>query len=128
MFLKDDGKVSIGLDPNDATTFNGDYKLYVKDGILTEHLKVTLRNSNNWADYVFKDDYSLLSLDKVDEFIEENGHLPNVPSAEEVVENGVDLLEMDVKLLEKVEELTLYLIEQKKEIDELKKKINEISK
>lgn len=128
MFLTDNGKVSIGLDPNDATTYNGDYKLYVGSGIMTEKVKVALKNTSNWADYVFKADYSLMPLSKVETFISENGHLPNVPSAEEVVESGIDVAKMDAKLLEKIEELTLYVIELNKEIEKLKNENNNSKK
>ncbi|EDP95063.1 hypothetical protein U8527_08535 [Kordia algicida OT-1] len=124
MFLADSGRVSIGLDPNEVNTFNnvtynGDYKLYVGTGILTEKVKIALRSSEDWADYVFKEDYNLLSLNEVEKHIKENGHLPNVPSAEAVVASGIDVAKMDAKLLEKIEELTLYIIEQDKRLTRL---------
>lgn len=124
MFLTDTGKVSIGLDPNVAGTYNGDFKLYVAKGIMTEKIKVTLRSSSDWSDYVFEDNYNLLPLDKVEQHIEEKGHLPNVPSAEEVAKEGIDVAKMDAKLLEKIEELTLYVIEQNKRIKALETKLN----
>jgi len=77
-------------------------------------------DAQTWPDYVFRPGYYLMPLTEVEEFIEEKGHLPNVPSEEEVAENGQSLGEMNQVLLEKVEELTLYLIEQQKQIDELK--------
>ncbi|WP_052752887.1 hypothetical protein [Kordia zhangzhouensis] len=123
MFLTDTGKVSIGLDPNAAGTYNGDFKLYVSEGIMTEKVKVTLRSSSDWSDYVFEDDYKLLPLEEVEAHIEKNGHLPNVPSAEEVAKEGIDLAKMDAKLLEKIEELTLYVIEQQKQIKELQEQL-----
>lgn len=113
------GKVSIGLDPSDPTTFAGDYKLYVEDGILTEKVKVAWRNSSDWADYVFEDSYPLMPLAELESYVRENRHLPNVPSAREVAENGFDLAQMDAKLLEKIEELTLHLLAQQKQIDAL---------
>ena len=61
-----------------------------------------------------------MPLNEVEAFVKENKHLPNVPSATEMVENGLDVAQMDAKLLEKVEELTLYIIEQNKQIEELK--------
>ena len=94
------------------------YQLFVNGGILTEAVRVQL--DIDWADYVFADDYKLLPLEEVESFIEENGHLPNVPSAEEVKSNGIELAEMAKIQQEKIEELTLYLIEQKKEIETLK--------
>ncbi|WP_298510448.1 hypothetical protein [uncultured Kordia sp.] len=123
MFLTDTGKVSIGLDPNTAGTFNGNFKLYVADGIMTEKVKVTLRSSSDWADYVFEDNYELLPLEEVEAHIEKNGHLPNVPSAEEVAKEGINLAKMDAKLLEKIEELTLYVIEQQKQIKKLQEQL-----
>ncbi|NVK64230.1 MAG: hypothetical protein HWE22_06565 [Flavobacteriales bacterium] len=76
-----------------------------------------------WPDYVFEKDYELMSLEETEAYIQEHGHLPNVPSEEEVLENGQSLGEMNKVLLEKVEELTLHLIEQQKQIDELKSQL-----
>jgi hypothetical protein len=96
----------------------------VEDGILTERIKVALPSDpTNWSDFVFADDYKLRSLDEVEDFIKENKHLPEIPSTEEVHKEGLDLAQMDAKLLQKVEELTLYVIQQQKEIDYLKSKI-----
>jgi len=111
------GLVSIG-----TTTTPAGYKLYVETGILTEKIKVALKTSANWADYVFADDYPLSSLPEVEAYVREHKHLPGVPSASEVVEQGLDLAAMDAKLLEKVEELTLHLIRMQKEIDALKER------
>ncbi|GGD07570.1 hypothetical protein GCM10011368_06870 [Hyunsoonleella pacifica] len=77
---------------------------------------------NNWPDYVFTNDYKLPTLLEVEAYIKENGHLPNIDSAKEVEKNGVLLGEMNAKLLEKIEELTLYIIEQQKQIELLKLK------
>ncbi len=102
---------------NPATvTLPAGYKLYVETGILTEKVKVAVKGSPNWADYVFAKEYKLKSLSEVENFISAHQHLPNIPSAQEVVDNGIDLGEMDAKLLGKIEELTLYLIEQDKKI------------
>ncbi|MCH2194747.1 hypothetical protein [Kordia sp.] len=125
LFLADNGKVSIGLDPNNPNSFpratlSGDYNLYVGRGILTEKARVAVRSSDDWADYVFKDDYHLLTLSQVEKHIQEKGHLPNVPSAEEIVNSGIDVAKMDAKLMEKIEELTLYVIQLKKENEEIK--------
>ena len=73
-----------------------------------------------WCDYVFEDQYDLRPLAEVEQFIQENKHLPEVPSEAEVTENGVKLGEMNAILLKKVEELTLYTIALKKEVDALK--------
>ncbi len=71
----------------------------------------------NWPDYVFKADYRLPSLKEVEQHIAEQGHLPKVPAAEDLEEEGLDLAEMDKILMEKVEEITLYLIELNKQIE-----------
>jgi hypothetical protein len=88
--------------------------------------KMKYENENQWSDKVFDKNYNLMPLKDVEKFIAKNNHLPNVPSATEVVKNGVAMDEMVSKLLEKVEELTLYTIQQQKEIEELKKKINHL--
>ncbi len=100
----------------------GQYLLYVQQGILTEKVKVAIATTSNWADYVFDKTYKLRPLSEVEDFIKANKHLPEIPSANEVVKNGVDLAEMDAKLLQKVEELTLYIIRLEKEMNELKQK------
>jgi len=78
-----------------------------------------------WPDFVFKNEYQLMSLNEVDSFIKKNQHLPNVPSEKEIIEKGVNLGEMNAVLLQKIEELTLYLISQQNEINELKKIVND---
>jgi hypothetical protein len=101
------------------------YQLYVADGILTEKVKVAVKNSADWSDYVFASDYKLRPLKEVEAFVKANKHLPGVPSAQEVVTEGVDMARMDAKLLEKVEELTLYMIQLKKDSD---RRINRLEK
>ena len=97
----------------------GQFKLFVKKGIRTEKVKVDVA-SGVWADYVFEDDYALKSLEEVETFIDDNGHLPNMPSAKEVEKNGLNLGEMDALLLAKIEELTLHMISLKKENEDMK--------
>ncbi len=129
MHIWNDGKVTIGesLDAwweNTTNTPDG-YKLYVADGILTDKLKVAMHTDPaNWSDFVFKKDYKLMPLNKVESYIKANKHLPDVPSAQEVSDNGIDVASMDAKLLQKIEELTLYVIQQQKEIENLKKRMN----
>lgn len=94
-----------------------------KGQFILNPFRMKYTNENQWADKVFEKNYQLMSLKEVAKYVEQNKHLPNVPSAEEVVKNGVAMDEMVAKLLEKVEELTLYTIQQQKEIDELKKKL-----
>lgn len=93
-------------------------KLAVNGLIHTKEVKVDLLG---WPDYVFTKDYNLPTLQEVEKQIKEKGHLANIPSATEVENNGVLLGEMNKKLLEKVEELTLYIIQMNKEIELLKK-------
>lgn len=83
------------------------YKLAVKGKITAEEIKV---ETGNWPDYVFKKDYELTSLPELNEFIRLNHHLPGVPKAKDVEQNGVELGEMNKILLKKIEELTLHLI------------------
>jgi hypothetical protein len=96
------------------------YKLYVERGILTEKVKVALRTSANWSDYVFDKKYKLLPLTQVEQFIQKNKHLPGVPSAQQLVnEGGVDVSSMLAKQMEKIEELTLHLISMNKQLAQL---------
>jgi ribosomal protein L27 len=104
------GNVGIG------TSDPGSWKLAVKGKIRAEEIKV----ETGWADYVFKEDYDLPSLKEVEKHIHEKGHLINIPSANEVAENGILLGEMNKLLLEKIEELVLYTIQQQKDIESLK--------
>lgn len=84
--------------------------------------KYVCKSSGNWPDYVFGKNYNLRSLYEVEQYVKANSHLPEVPSAEEVAANGVDLEAMNKVLLKKVEELTLYLIDVQKQLDALKAK------
>jgi len=81
-------------------------------------------NTPYWADYVFAKDYKLRPLKDVEAFINANSHLPEVPSTAEVAKEGIDVMKMDATLLKKVEELTLYMIQQQKEIEALKAQVN----
>lgn len=92
-----------------------DYKLAVGGKILCEGVRVELQE--NWPDYVFQPSYELKSLEEVEQHIQKNGYLPNIPSQKEVKDNGIELGEMQRLQMEKIEELTLYLIEQNKKIE-----------
>ncbi len=127
--LKFNAKVGVGYGfgnyPTTAGSINvSNYNLFVKGGILTEEVRVSLNST--WADYVFHKDYNLKSLDEVEQFIVENGHLPNVPSAKQVKEDGIELGEMAKIQQEKIEELTLYIIEQNKINEKQMKEIKEL--
>ncbi len=105
------GNIGIG------TATPGTYKLAVNGHIRAKEIVV---EQANWPDYVFTDEYPLPSLTEVEEHIKKNGHLMNIPSASQVHSDGMEVGEMNKLLLEKIEELTLYIIEMKKEINELK--------
>ncbi|MDF2456690.1 MAG: hypothetical protein K0R51_2683 [Cytophagaceae bacterium] len=107
-----------------ANGFPGTYSLYVKNGILAEKVKVALPSSAAWADYVFDKDYQLMPLKEVNAFIQKNKHLPGVPSATEVFEQGLDVATMDATLLKKVEEMTLYMIQMENRIKELEAQLS----
>lgn len=92
------------------------YSLYVKGGLLTEKFRI----ETGWADYVFDADYELLSLAQVEAFIDENGHLPNVPSAEAVEKTGIEMGDMKRIQQEKIEELTLYIIDLNEQLQAIK--------
>ncbi len=110
--------------PADGIAADGEkYKLFVKDGIKTEKVKVDIAANNGWADYVFEKDYKLMPLENVAKFINANGHLPEVPTTEEAIKNGIELKEMNILLLKKIEELTLYTIQQQQRIEALEKKV-----
>lgn len=113
------GKVGI----NTVNTNTG-YALAVSGGILTD--QVLIRDVSDWPDYVFGKGHALMSLNNVKTFIDKNHHLPDVPSAQEVEENGVNVAEMQKVLLKKIEELTLYTIEQQRLIEELQEKIERL--
>lgn len=111
-----DGKVGIGTSTPQA-------KLAVNGDVFATKIKVT---QTGWPDYVFHHNYNLPSLPEVEMFIKNNQHLPDIPSAAEVDKNGLDLGEMNKKLLQKVEELTLYIIEQQKTITDLQQRMKAI--
>lgn len=122
-----DGKIGIG-------TTNPDELLTVKGKIHTQEVLVDLDGAVA-PDYVFENyfngisemmpEYSLITLEELEAFLKENYHLPNVPSAETMRTEGISLKEMNLILLQKIEELTLYTLQQQKEIDALKEKISE---
>lgn len=119
MTIKGDGSVGIG------TSTPGIYKLAVEGTIGARKVKVT---QAAWADFVFQDHYKLPSIAELEKYIERNKHLPDVPSEKEVLKNGIDLGEMNAKLLQKIEELTLYIIQMNKRNDIMEQRIKELEK
>ncbi|MCB9201484.1 MAG: hypothetical protein H6604_00335 [Flavobacteriales bacterium] len=130
--LINDGNIRIGNVSNNDVI--GNYKLSVDGKLWAEEIEVVETIAANgfrttpkqWADKVFEEEYDLKDLQEVQKFIEENGHLPEIPSEKEVKENGVELLEMNVLLLQKVEELTLYILKQQQEIQEMKSRLDKV--
>ncbi len=117
--VKTDGAVTlngrVGVNTENSTT---DYALAVDGGILTT--KVHIQDVNDWPDYVFEDDYQSIPISELKEYIAVYRHLPGVPSEAEVRERGYDVSGMQAVLLEKIEELTLYMLRQQEEIDSLR--------
>ena len=111
IYVAQNGNVRIG-----AGTANPTKTLEVNGAIRSKEVLVEVAN---WSDFVFDKDYDLMTLKEVESYIKENGHLPDVPSAEEVKANGVEVGEMNAILLQKIEELTLYIIELEKKIEKL---------
>lgn len=118
------GKVKIG-NVNDLVD---GYKLFVEEGILSEKVKVAVKNSDDWYDNVFKDSYHRMSMEDLNNFIKQNRHLPDVPTTETVMKEGIDLGKMNGILLKKIEELTLDVIDIKKDLDATKKQLEELKK
>ncbi|WP_340063197.1 hypothetical protein [Ascidiimonas aurantiaca] len=112
------GNGNIGI----GTANPGSWKLAVNGNIRAKEIKV----ETGWPDFVFYDDYKLPTLQEVENHIKEKGHLKDIPSAREVEENGILLGEMDSKLLLKIEELTLYTIQQEKKIQKLERENKEL--
>ena len=106
------GEVAIG-----RSTVPANYKLAVEGNIRAREIRV---DTESWPDYVFENDYDLPSLEEIQKYIQKNGHLPNIPTAKEIEAEGLELGKMDRLLLEKIEEMILYIIDLKAEIKELK--------
>lgn len=120
LFIDANQDVGIG------TTDTQGFKLGVDGKIAATEVKVATYNS--WSDFVFNKDYELPTLKEVEQHIKQKGHLENIPSAEEVKEDGFYLAEMNAKLLQKIEELTLYTIEQEKQLEAQNSKIDKLEK
>ena len=113
------GNIAIG------STFGAGYKLSVSGKIICTEVRVNL--IENWPDYVFKDGYPLMPLGRLEEYIRVNGHLPNVPAADEIEDSGMDIGEMQRLMMEKIEELSLYIIQQQKQIQVLQDEIDHLT-
>ncbi len=113
IYVNSSGNVGIG------TKNPKGYKLAVAGNMVAEEILVKL--TSKWPDYVFHEEYTLPGLKEVENYIVQNKHLPDIPSEEEVLTDGINLGNMQSKMLKKIEELTLYLIEQNKRLDKLEK-------
>ena len=129
------GKVNIGGRYGGTANGLGDYKLSVNGKVLATEFYVTEEywNAQPWPDFVFSESYSLKPLDELRQFIEKEKHLPEIPSAKEVEANGIGMAKLDALLLQKIEELTLYMIEVndkvrllEEENQNLKKELNKL--
>lgn len=114
LFIDASGNVSIG-----TSSVASGYRVSINGKAICEELKVQL--SGNWPDYVFQKEYALMPLPQLEEFIQANKHLPNIPKAAEVEKSGIEVGDMQKRMMEKIEELTLYIIDLQKQVDELKK-------
>ena len=117
MVIQLNGNVGIG-------TLNPTYKLSVNGTIQTKEVRV----QTGWADFVFEEDYKLNPLPDVEKFILANKHLPGIPSAKEIQTNGLALGDIQTKMMQKIEELTLYIIQANKTIEELKQRLDLVEK
>jgi len=124
MEINEHGQVGIGT-TNHIEDNNFFTKLTVAGGIHAQEVRVNLE-AGSGADFVFDNDYDLPGIEEVENFIQSNHHLPGIPSADEMVNNGIDLGEMQINLLQKIEELTLYVIELKKENEEMRGEIENL--
>lgn len=119
MRINSNGKVGIG-------TAIPDEKLTVNGKIHAQEVRIDLSSPMTVPDYVFANDYKLKSLEEVEAYIKQNSHLPEIPSAKEIEKNGLMLAEMNMNLLKKIEELTLYSIDQNKKIEAQAKEIESL--
>lgn len=124
MFFDTNYGIFVGASADQAASVRSElkakYRLFVMKGVLAEDYGIS--PINNWSDFVFQKDYNLREIEEVEQFIRSNKHLPDVPSAKQIAEEGYSQHEMNKVLLQKIEELTLYIIQQQKEIEELKSK------
>jgi hypothetical protein len=118
------GQVLLGKADATGYAFKGSRTLNVLGGILADSVRVAL--SGDWADYVFEADYPLLSPDALSTYIKSNKHLPGIPTAQEVASEGIQMAQLSTKLLEKIEELTLYMLRQQEEINDARKEIESL--
>lgn len=118
IFINTANEVAIG------TNNTAGYKLAVAGSMIA--VKVKVKTQSNWPDFVFEPLYKLPTLQQLESFIREHKHLPDMPSAKEVSEQGIDLGDNQAKLLQKIEELTLYIIDQNKKLEAVQQQLKEL--
>jgi hypothetical protein len=114
-YMSGDLRIGTTTDP-----YAGEYKVIVDGKILSEEVRI--QNSSAWPDYVFQENYNLMPLDQLAQSIEDNGHLPNIPPAKVVESEGIQVGDMQIRMMEKIEELTLYILQLEKRIAEIEKR------
>jgi hypothetical protein len=114
------GRVIVGETSNSINSIAADYRLIVNGKVRVKEEVYVLHGGLVWPDYVFAKDYKLMPLHEVEQHIKTNGHLPNMPSAAIIEKDGIPMGDIIIRQQEKIEELTLHLIEIKKEIEALK--------
>jgi hypothetical protein len=135
LFIQNDGgnvilcgaeQGGVGIGVTSGASIPAGYLLAVDGKVLTEEVRVEL--SGDWPDYVFANDYQLTPFDKLRNYIAVNKHLPNIPAAAEVEKNGFELGDMQKRMVEKIEELTLYVLQLESDMKEMKEKLDELKK
>ena len=133
MTMLTNGNVGIRTqNPSYNFDVNGDIrakKIYVTSALLAKETQADeIKVKTSGADFVFDKDYQLRPLSEVKAFIQENQHLPEIKSAQEMQEDGVSVSELQTQLLQKIEELTLYILQQQETIQELRKEVEQLKK
>ena len=114
----------VGINTDNSFTGDYDYTLAVKGGVLTS--EVYVKEVDEWHDYVFSEDYHLMPLDELENYVKKNMHLPDLPSEKEIQEHGYNISDMDGVLLKKIEELTLYTVELQRQLQAQQLIINKL--
>jgi len=126
VYISEEDGTERGLTDQGAESNYHDYLLWVEEGIVSKDFALSDPYlEEGWPDFVFAEDYNLSSLSEVQKFIQQNGHLPTMPSAQEIGEHGYTVNEMNKRLLQSVEELTLHTIAQEEEMDNLKAQLKQ---
>jgi hypothetical protein len=127
LFIQNDGgnvilcgseQGAVGIGVNSGASIPAGYLLAIDGKVMSEEVNVQL--SGNWPDYVFEKNYHLPAFDSLRQFVNTHKHLPNIPTAADVEKNGIALGDMQKKMMEKIEELTLYVLKLEEEISKLK--------